>query len=189
MADVSGQNKQQGLIHRLRDGDEAAFAEFVQKYQQQVFTCCRLVGLNADESQDVASETFMAVFQGINTFSGRSKLSTWLWKISYNKAISFIRQKVRSQKLQQRLQNQYKEEHQITDSGQFQTENSQIVWDAVKKLPTEQAMAVVLYYRQEKSVKEIADILKKRENTVKILLFRGRERLKELLSDKIGGLI
>jgi DNA-directed RNA polymerase specialized sigma24 family protein len=61
LADDAGQNKQAGLIHRLRDGDQGAFAEFVEKYQQQVFMCCRLAGLGADESQDVASETFMAV--------------------------------------------------------------------------------------------------------------------------------
>ncbi|MGA2915651.1 MAG: sigma-70 family RNA polymerase sigma factor [Sedimentisphaerales bacterium] len=188
MADDTGQNKQQGLIHRLRDGDEGAFAEFVQRYQQQVFMCCRLLGLGADESQDVASETFMAVYRGIAGFTGRAKISTWLWKITYNKAISFIRQKIRNQKLQEKLQGQYAEEQEIIDSGQSPDENSEIVWNAVKKLPQDQALAVVLHYRQEKSIKEIADIMEKRQNTVKVLLFRGRERLKELLSNKIEGL-
>jgi DNA-directed RNA polymerase specialized sigma24 family protein len=46
-------------------------------------------------------------------------------------------------------------------------------------------MAVVLYYRQEKNIKEIADIMKQRQNTVKVWLFRGRQSLKELLSDKM----
>jgi RNA polymerase sigma-70 factor (ECF subfamily) len=49
-------------------------------------------------------------------------------------------------------------------------------------------MTIVLYYRQEKSIKEIADIMKKRQNTVKVYLFRGRQRLKELLGDQIGRL-
>lgn len=187
MTDEAGQNKQAGLIHRLRDGNESAFAEFVQRYQQQVFMCCRLLGLGADESEDVASEIFLAVYQGISGFSGRAKLSTWVWKISYNKAISFIRQKVRNQKLHQRLQNQWTEEQKIADWGKSGG-NAEIVWDAVKKLPQEQAMAVVLYYRQEKSLKEIAEIMEKKENTVKVLLFRGRERLKELLGDKMEGL-
>ena len=187
MADDTGQNKQEGLIHRLRNGDEGAFGEFVEKYQQQVFMCCRLAGLGADESEDVASETFMAVFKGISGYTGRAKISTWLWKITYNKAISYLRQKIHHQKLQEKLQSQYKEEQEIVDSGQSQGETSEIVWDAVKKLPQEQGMAVVLYYRQEKSIKEIADIMEKQQNTVKVLLFRGRERLKELLGNKIEG--
>jgi RNA polymerase sigma factor (sigma-70 family) len=181
LTDETGQNRQTDLIRRLRSGDGRAFAEFVEKYQQQVFMCCRLLGLSENETEDIASETFLAVYQGIGRYTGRAKLSTWLWKIAYNKAISHIRQKIRHQKLQERLQNQYDE--QITDpSGD---DKAGIVWDAVKKLPQDYAMAVVLHYRQEKSVKEIADIMRKRQNTVKVLLFRGRERLKELLSDKM----
>lgn len=182
MADDAGQNKQEGLIHRLCDGDEGAFTEFVEKYQQQVFMCCRLAGLGADESEDIASETFLAVYQGIGSYAGRAKLSTWLWKIAYNKAISFLRQKIRLKKLQEQLQNQYTEQQQHP-----QSERVEIVWDAVKKLPQDQAVAIVLHYRQEKSIKEIADIMEKRQNTVKVLLFRGRERLKGLLGNKIEG--
>jgi RNA polymerase sigma factor (sigma-70 family) len=184
LADDAGRNKQEGLIHRLRDGDEDAFAEFVEKYQQQVFMCCRLLGLDANEAEDIASETFLAVYQGIAGFTGRAKISTWLWKIAYNKAISHIRHKIRRQKLQERLQNQYTDVEKTAPSGQ----TSEIVWDAVKKLPQDQAVAIVLHYRQEKSIKEIADIMRKRQNTVKVWLFRGRERLKELLSNKMEGL-
>lgn len=184
MADDAGQNKQEGLIHRLRDGDEGAFTEFVEKYQQQVFMCCRLLGLGADESEDIASEAFMAVHHGIGGYTGRAKLSTWLWKITYNKAISYLRQKIRRQKLQERLQNQYTDVEKTAPSGQ----TYEIVWDTVGKLPQDYAMAIVLHYRQEKSVKEIADIMKKRQNTVKVYLFRGREKLKELLSNKMEGL-
>ena len=184
MADDIGQNRQAGLIHRLRSGDEGAFAEFVEKYQQQVFMCCRLLGLGANEAEDIASETFMAVYRGIAGFTGRAKISTWLWKIAYNKAISHIRHKIRRQKLQERLQNQYTDVEKTAPSGQ----STEIVWDAVKKLPQDQAVAIVLHYRQGKSIKEIADIMRKRQNTVKVWLFRGRERLKELLSNKMEGL-
>jgi RNA polymerase sigma-70 factor (ECF subfamily) len=181
LADETGQNKREGLIHRLQSGDSTAFADFIAKYQQQVFMCCRLLGLDTNETEDVASETFMAAYQGIGKYNGRAKLSTWLWKIAYNKSINYIRQKIRQQKLQEKLQKDYKEE---TSDVAFDG-NEEIVWDAVKKLPHDQAMAIVLYYRQEKSVKEIANILKKGQNTVKTNLFRGREKLKELLGDKI----
>lgn len=185
MADDTGQDRQIDMLQRLRSGDRDAFVEFVEKYQQQVFMCCRLLGLDTNETEDVASETFMAVYQGIGRYTGRAKISTWLWKIAYNKTISYIRQKIRHQKLQQKLQNQYKDEQIAAPS---EDDKAEVVWDAVKKLPQDQAVAIVLHYRQEKSIKEIANIMKKRQNTVKVLLFRGREKLKELLSNKMEGL-
>jgi len=181
LTDDTGQNNRQGLIRRLRSGDSSAFADFIERYQQQVFMCCRLLGLDTNETEDVASETFMAAYQGIGRYTGGAKLSTWLWKITYNKAINYIRQKIKHQKLQEKLRKDYKEETPDAAIGP----NEEIVWAAVKKLPSDQAMAIVLYYRQEKSIKEIADIMEKGQNTVKVYLFRGREKLKELLGDKI----
>jgi RNA polymerase sigma factor (sigma-70 family) len=182
LVDDTGQNKQIGLIHRLRSGDSSAFADFIARYQQQVFMCCRLLGLGADEIEDVASETFLAAYQAIGRYNGGAKLSTWLWKITYNKAISFIRQKIKNQNLQQKIQSHYKDEQTEAPYGD---DSAEIVWDAVKKLPTDQAMAIILFYRQEKSIKEIADIMAKSQNTVKTNLSRGREKLKEMLDNKI----
>jgi RNA polymerase sigma factor (sigma-70 family) len=182
LVDDTGQNKQIGLIHRLRSGDSSAFADFIARYQQQVFMCCRLLGLDASETEDVASETFLAAYQAIGRYSGGAKLSTWLWKITYNKTINFLRQKTRNQKLQQKIQSHYKDEQ---TAAPYEDNNAEIVWDTVKKLPQDQAMAIVLFYRQEKSIKEIANIMTKSQNTVKVNLFRGREKLKEMLSNKI----
>ena len=181
--------KQADFIRRLRNGDRRTFVEFIEKYQQQVVMCCRVLGLGADEIEDVASETFLAVYQGIGKYTGRAKLSTWLWKIAYNKAISHIRRKIRNQKLQEKLQNQYTDEQEVAPLEQLSSpDRAEIVWNTVKRLSQDYAMAIVLHYRQEKSVKEIANIMKKRQNTVKVYLFRGRQRLKELLGDKIGRL-
>lgn len=184
MAGDTGQNKQAGLIHRLRSGDREAFADFVRRYQNQVFLCCRLQGLGADEAQDVASETFLAAYKGLNRYTGRAKLSTWLWKITYNKSINYIRKKSRQQKIYTKLQDKYRDEQPAKQSEPFKEDRTGIVWDAVKKLPSEHATAIVLYYRQEKSIKCIANIMKKRQNTIKVYLFRGRQRLKELLDQK-----
>jgi RNA polymerase sigma-70 factor (ECF subfamily) len=182
LADETSQNKQIGLIHRLRSGDSSAFGDFIARYQQQVFMCCRLLGLDACETEDVASETFMAAYQGIDRYIGRAKLSTWLWKITYNKAINLLRHKIKNKKLQQNLQSHYKDEQTTAPYGD---DNAEIVWDAVKKLPQDQTMAIVLFYRQEKSIKEIANIMTKSQNTVKVNLFRGREKLKDILGNKI----
>ena len=66
------------------------------------------------------------------------------------------------------------------------SEEAEIVWAAVKRLPKLWAMAVMLHYREEKSIADIAKIMRARKNTVKTYLFRGRERLKKMLAATFG---
>ena len=174
-------------LQRLRGGDHCAFAEFVRKYQQSVFTCCRTLGLRQDEAEDIAAETFLAAYEGLGRYAGRAKLSTWLLKIAYNKAITHLRKKKSHQRLSASLEGQLADTPDNTPSAKLENRQTcQIVWQAVGQLPQPQAMAIVLYYREQKKVSEIAKIMKKRKNTVKTYLFRGRKRLKELLADTIG---
>jgi len=65
-------------------------------------------------------------------------------------------------------------------------EKEKIVWEAVGRLPRLWAVATVLFYREAKNIKEIAKIMRVRQNTVKTYLFRGRKRLKELLAEVVG---
>jgi RNA polymerase sigma-70 factor (ECF subfamily) len=143
-------------LRRLLEGDHEAFAEFVERYKEQVFLCCRTLGLKDDEVEDVASETFLAAYKGIRGYRGQARLGTWLWRIAYCQAVNYLRKNQRK--------------HQLL------TEPDEQLAD----------VAVVLFYREEKSISEIAKIMKKRKNTVKTYLFRGRERLKELIGPTLG---
>ena len=187
MANSVSQQHNRDWLRRLRNGDHSAFAEFVAQYQQMVFMCCRTVGLNDSESEDVASETFLAVYKGIGKYNGKSRLSSWLWKIAYNKSVNFLRKNGQYKQLHSQLSIlSDKAKPVIPVTSLEKTEQAQLVWNAVERLPRLWALAIVLFYREEKSIKEIAKIMKKRENTVKTYLFRGRQKLKSLLSDIIG---
>jgi RNA polymerase sigma-70 factor (ECF subfamily) len=65
-------------------------------------------------------------------------------------------------------------------------ETEQVVWEAVERLPRLWRVAVVLHYREEKGIADIAKIMDTRENTVKTYLFRGRQKLREMLSEALG---
>jgi len=65
-------------------------------------------------------------------------------------------------------------------------ETEKIVWNAVERLPRLWAMATILYYREEKSIIEIAKIMQTKENTIKTYLFRARQRLKKALAPAFG---
>ena len=174
-------------LRLLCNGDKAAFAQFVDEYQQVIFLCCKTLGLNETEADDVASETFLAAYQKLNKFKGQSKLSTWLWKIAYYKAIDYIRKNRRDLGRLDEIDEQLADKNIAQVAAQLESkEESEIVWNTVRMLPGDWSIAILLYYRQNKSIAEIAKIMEKRENTVKTYLHRGRKKLKDLLKDHIG---
>ena len=174
-------------LRLLVSGDHDAFREFVEQYQQMVFLCCRTLGLNETEAQDVAAETFLTAYEKIGTFSGKSKLSTWLWKVAYYKGINYLRKNKRRKKLLSGLSEQPADARIAQASAALESkEQADAVWKAVGRLPRLWALAIILFYRQEKTIKEIAKIMNKRQNTVKTYLFKGRKKLKERLSNVIA---
>jgi RNA polymerase sigma factor (sigma-70 family) len=172
-------------IERLKGGEHDVFKEFVDTYKEMVFMCCKTVGLNDIEAQDAAMETFAAAYTGLKKFKGSSELGSWLWKIAYNKSIDILRKQNRTQELSDEYQPQDCSQSHVGREFE-QMETSQIIWDSVRKLPKLWAAVVVLFYREEKSLKDIADIMKINENTVKTYLFRAKERLKEILGPVLG---
>lgn len=73
---ICEKRQQKKWLRLLRSGDHRAFAEFIDKYKETVFLCCRRLGLREDEVEDVASETFLAAFKAIGRYSGQAELST-----------------------------------------------------------------------------------------------------------------
>ncbi len=172
-------------LRRLCAGDERTFGEFVRKYQQAVFLFCRSLGLNENDAEDVAAETFLAAHKSLPGYAGRAKLSTWLLRITYNKTVNHLRKN----KQHQQLTASHEAKLVDSDRGPQETveksELSEMIWSAVQRLPKESAAAIVLFYREGKTISEIAKITKKRKNTVKTYLFRGRNMLKGLLADSV----
>ncbi len=171
----------------LRSGDHNAFARFIDKYKELVFLCCRRLGLREDEAEDVASETFLAAYKALRRYGGQAQLSTWLWSIAYRQAVNHLRKNRRQWQLEIEPDEEIASNEEQGPAAALQSEEQQeIVWQAVDRLPRLWAMAVVLYYREEKSIADIARIMRAKESTVKTYLFRGRERLRQVLERAFG---
>jgi RNA polymerase sigma-70 factor (ECF subfamily) len=174
-------------LRLLRSGDHQAFGWFIDKYKETVFLCCRQMGLREDEIEDVASDTFLAAYKGLSRYTGQSDLSTWLWSIAYHKAVSYLRKNRKHWQLEDQVDEQIVDSRQQEPASSIQSEETEkIVWEAVKRLPRLWAITVILHYREQKCVADIAKIMDTRENTVKTYLFRARARLKDLLAAAFG---
>ncbi|MHC4682049.1 MAG: RNA polymerase sigma factor, partial [Planctomycetota bacterium] len=144
------------------------------------------------EVEDVAGETFLAAYRGLSRYAGRAELSTWLWSIAYRQTVSFLRKNRRHRQLAPKGRETEPDEQIVGDDREGPTaiaesrETQKIVWAAVDRLPRLWAMAVILFYREQKSVADIAKIMGAKENTVKTYLFRGREKLRTALGPAFG---
>ena len=123
----------------------------------------------------------------MSRYSGRAELSTWLWSIAYRQGINYLRKNRKRWQLEAELDEQisYSKEQRPATVVQCR-ETEKIVWEAVERLPRLWGMAVILHYREEKGISDIAKIMQIKENTVKTYLFRGREKLKEILVAAFG---
>ena len=187
MAGEAVKKQDEDWLGKLLAGDHKAFAEFVDKYKEMVFLCCRTLGLREDEAEDVASETFMAAYRGIGRYRGQAELGTWLWRIAYRQGVNYLRKNQRTKQLLAEPDGQLANRQDGGPAAAVQCkEEERIVWGAVKKLPRLWAMAVILYYGQEKSIIDIAKIMRVRQNTVKTYLFRARGRLKQIIGPILG---
>lgn len=188
MADKGEQYHNKEWVGRLCEGDERAFAEFVKEHETSVFLCCRSLGLSESEAEDAANETFLAAYRGIKKYNGKSSLGTWLWRIAYRQAVNYLRQKQRWNKILNRAEQEpFDDEDRSAAEFLEQKEKVEIVWQKVSQLPKLWSVAIMLFYREEKSIAEVAKIMNVNKNTVKTYLFRGKKKLAMVLEKIFKG--
>lgn len=183
----------QNFIEDLREGTNQAYGRLLDEYQQKVFGTCISFVPNAEDAEDIAQEVFVEVFNSINKFKGDSKLSTWIYRISVNKSLEFIRKK-NTKKRFGFMQSLLGIETAIDRSSYFtefnhpgiQLENkekSEILFAAINKLPEAQRIVYTLNKVDDLSYQEIAEVTRKSISSIESLLFRAKKNLKVLLHD------
>lgn len=174
------------LISLAASGDEQAFEHIVQKYQQAVFnTIYRYTGSH-DDVQDLAQEIFIKVWHNAAKFKGKSKFSTWLYRIVANHCINYRRRRRKDHVSLDELS----EKGQTPESLKVQPDweaKSRVehIRKAVNELPERQRLALILSKFEDKSYKEIAEIMKVSVSSVESLIFRARSKLRERLVERL----
>lgn len=175
--------QQENQLQLLRDRNHNTFTFLFNKHKKDVIRCCQRFGLRGDEVEDVANETFLAAYKGLNQYNNQAEFGTWLWSITYRKIFNHIKKHKKKKLFESSLHKQYfdnKIYEPITIIHSRETERN--IWEAVMHLPSLWALSIFLYYREGKSIADISKIMKTKENTVKTYLFRARKRLKYTLA-------
>ncbi len=168
------------LVARARTGDHHAFEVLVRQYRDRVLNVAWRIVSDADGAQDVVQETFIKAYQQLPRFRGKSKFSTWLYRIAVNEARGYLRARRRRQA---RWEKQGALEAAQPVSAEAGEQAGPIV-GLLQELPEKQRIALALFYLQELSVAEIAQAMRAPTGTIKAWLSRGRKRLRELAQER-----
>ncbi|HLJ55375.1 MAG TPA: RNA polymerase sigma factor [Chthonomonadaceae bacterium] len=161
------------LVQRILSGDRRSGERFVTAHYPRIFRLLRCLAGSPDVAQDLTQQTFARAWQALPSFQGRASLATWLHKIAYHEYTNWLRTKRDHAPLD--------EAAGIADLREALGLDSILVSRALAKLTAEHREPFVLYYMQEFSVGEIAELLELPEGTIKSRLFTARRRLREML--------
>ena len=177
------------LVRDLKNGEEGAFRELVDKYQDKVYNTCVSFVKNQDDADDLSQEVFIEIYKSIDTFREDAKLSTWIYRISVNKSLEHIRRmkrKKRSVLLSWIRKDMPEDDREVPDFNHpgILAENKEkavILFRAIQKLPDNQRIAFTLHKLEDLSYEEIAEVMQKSLSSVESLMHRAKMNLKKEL--------
>jgi RNA polymerase sigma-70 factor (ECF subfamily) len=167
------------LMDRVKKGDESAFEELVSRHYHSVYNFANRFLLDAANAEDVTQEVFLRVFRAAKTYTARAKFSTWLYTITKNLCFNELRRK-RSVNILSIEDEMLPEIPSLDDSPVSRLEKQEIrvkVLDAVRALPANLRVAVLLLKYHGFSYEEVAEILGCTVNAVKLRLHRAKDYL------------
>jgi len=166
------------IIRQFIDGDKSAFQVLVKRHKEKVRNIIYMTMNNSALVDDIAQEVFITVYRNLKHFRFESQFTTWLYRVTVNRCKDYLR-RINVRKIFSPIEDGY-------DVSEYSTpaENndiSRIVMDAISKLPVKLRMPLILKDIEGFSYQEISETLKCEMGTVKSRIFRGREKLKEIL--------
>ena len=177
------------LLTRAQAGDQAAFGRLVREHQRRVFACALQMLADRSEADDAVQETFLRAWRALSRFDGRSKLSTWLYRICVNVCLNILRKRRRAPTADvddPRIPEAKADPTQGGSDPEQAFQNAQLygrVGRALDNLSPSLRSAVVLVLLQGLPHREAAEVLGCPEGTVAWRIHEARRKMREELAD------
>lgn len=163
------------IITRILAGKTEEYAYFLDTYGQPVFSLIVRMVNSEEDAEELTQDTLMKAFEHLSSFNGKSSFSTWIYRIAYNTALSFLRKKNVEQTVIDDNQWNRISDTQIDDALNNESEEQiEKLQQALTKLTAEERALVTLFYEEEHSIQELAQILNLNEGNIKVKLHRLR---------------
>ena len=178
-------SEEAALVRRVQAQDEIAFREVVERYQTKVFSIIFGILRNHNDAEDIAQQVFAKIYFSIRNFDFRSSLLTWIYKITVNECYDYLRKK-RVRKLVYESDFSAEDAQRLESSEpavdprpavDSQLAQRDLIVKLLSKLSESDRHLILLKEVEGHSVEELAEMTGLNENTIKVKLFRTRQKL------------
>lgn len=179
------------LARRSAAGDSRAFEDLVERHQRYLFNLCLRIMGDYDLASEVAQEAFLRAWRSIGSYRAEAKFTTWLYTIAHNLCMN------RLESVQRDVRRRVSEEDAANELGKLhsrevdpavayeQKERKVGIHQQIDRLPPRYRAVITLFYLQELSYQEIAEVTGLPMGTVKTHLFRAKEMLRRAMEDGV----
>jgi RNA polymerase sigma-70 factor, ECF subfamily len=168
------------LIGRIASGDRLAMQVLYARHHVRVYRFVLRLVSDPTTAEELISEVFLDVWRQANRFEGRSAVSTWLLAIARFKALSALRRRT-DEELDEEAAAAIEDPSDDPEVSLQKKDKGEILRKCLTALSPDHREIIDLVYYHEKSIEEVAEVLKIPENTVKTRMFYARKKLAELL--------
>lgn len=177
----------------MQNNNNTLFSNLYHSYKRLVYNLALHYTQNVEDSEEISQDVFVAVYEKLDRFRAEAELKTWIYRITINKSLDFIRSKKR-QKRFGRVISLFKNDGNSLDIAQFnhpgiELENKEqlaLLFRAVNSLPEKQKTALILLKIEHRTQAETACIMELSEKAVESLFQRAKINLKKKLNENEG---
>ena len=167
------------IIDKIIQGDKSACRIIIDKYKSFVFNLAFRIVNNREDAEEVTQDSFIKAFRYLESFNRKAKFSTWLYRITFNTAVS----KTRKKKVEKNSINDVPEEMLPVDAFEKsfnllkEQQQKKYISIILAKLSAEERGLVTMYYLEEMPVEDISDATGLTKSNVKVKIHRARQKL------------
>jgi len=176
----------EAITRRIKSGDTEAYAAVVRTFEKRVTSFCTALLKDRTAAEEVTQETFVRAYRYLGSYDTDRPFYPWLARIAF-RLVQTYRSRRRSGELPLTAELDKPAGTVNALEDLIRNEQSRALWQEVCDLPAGERAAVVLFYQQELSVRQVAEALGVTSGTIKTFLFRARRHLRQRLTDANRG--
>ena len=179
------------LVATFQQGSREAFAELVSRYQNLVTSVAYSRTGDLQRSEDIAQQAFLIAWQKKDQLENPDRFGAWLRGIASNLALNEVRLQTNRQRKTTKAIDSFDEPafDQSADSPTIQSEQNELLWSTLEKIPENYREPIILFYREGQSVAAVAEQLDLSEDAVRQRLSRGRAMMKTEIEDLVENML
>ncbi|MHC4400721.1 MAG: RNA polymerase sigma factor [Planctomycetota bacterium] len=172
------------LILEYRSGDKGALERLVSGWQPRVYRYILATLQDENAAWDVCQDVWLGAISALDGARPIQDFPAWIYRVAHNKAISYLRKKGRLNDREAALPDGVRQPDDADGDPVCNAEDAHLVRECLRRMPVAQRSALILFYLDDLSLEEIAQVLGVPRGTVQSRLHHGRQKMKELLLKK-----